>query len=180
MKKNIIVPIFIASIMILSVLGYSLGSFEKTNKIKYKEKTFVQSEQGWTTYIGNEKLLLFNNPNDLSNITIPVTLQELNSANKIYLTLDIDKPDISNAYLLFQNILPVLKPQIVTACINDSAKCYDMPLKSCSDATSLNKVIQIQYSEQQLMTYKNNCLLIQGTQKDLIRQLEALILAYRL
>ncbi len=179
MKKNLILPIFIASIMILSILGYSLGSSTSSNKIKYKNNVFIQTEQGWVTYINNQKLLFLNNPNELSNISIPVKLSELNSANKIYLALDTEN-NIESVYSLLQNILPVLTPRVVTACIKDTEKCSDLPLKTCSDATSSDKIIQIQYSEIPSITYKNNCLLIQGTIKDLMQQIEALTLAYRL
>ena len=178
MKKNIILPIFISAIMILSVLGFSFGSFTSQNKIKYQGKTFVQSDQGWITYINNKQLILINNPNEISNITIPVILQELNSATKIYITLDMEN-SLDNVYKLFQqDIMPLLTPPIVIACIKDSPQCSDMPLKTCSDATFSNKVIQIQYSQQSLFNYKNNCLLIQGTQDDLIKQIEALTLSY--
>ena len=42
--------------MILSVLGFSIGSFTAQNKIKYQGKTFVQSDQGWITYINDKQL----------------------------------------------------------------------------------------------------------------------------
>jgi len=178
MKKNIIVTIFIASIMILSVIGYSIGSFTSQNKIKYQGKIFLQSDQGWITYINDKQLVLINNPNEISNITIPVILQELNSATKIYITLDMEN-SLDNFYQLFQqDIMPLLTPQIVIACIKDSEKCSDMPLKTCQNATLSNKIIQIQYSQQSLLSYKNNCLLMQGTQDNLIKQIEALTLSY--
>ena len=165
MKKNLILPLFIITIMVLSVLGYSIGSSTETNKIKYKDYTFIQVDQGWVTYINNQQLFLFNNPNEISNITIPVKLSELNSASKIYLTLDMDN-NIDSTFSLFQNIFPVLTPKVVTACIKDSEKCSELPLKNCFNATFSNKIIQIQYSENYSMNYKNNCLLIQGTTKD--------------
>ena len=164
--------------MILSVIGFSIGSFTAQNKIKYKDKTFVQSDQGWITYINEKQLILINNPNELSNITIPVTLQELNSATKIYISLDTEN-SLDNAFQLFQqDILPLLTPQIVIACIKDSAQCSDMPLKTCQNATLSNKIIQIQYSQNPSFSYKNNCLLIQGTQDNLIKQIESLTLFY--
>ena len=179
MKKNLILPLFIITIMVLSVLGYSIGSSTKSNKIKYKDYTFIQTDQGWVTYINNQQLFLFNNPNEISNISVPVKLSELNSASKIYLTLDMEN-NIDSVFPLFQNIFPILTPRIVTACIKDSEKCSDLPLKNCTDATFSNKIIQIQYSENSSMNYKNNCFLIQGATKDLIKQIEALTLNYRL
>ena len=178
MKKNIIITIFISAIMILSVLGFSIGSFTSQNKIKYQGKTFLQSDQGWITYINDKQLILINNPNEISNITIPVALQELNSATKIYISLDTEN-SLDNAYSLFQqDIIPLLTPQIVISCIKDSEKCADMPLKTCQNATLSNKIIQIQYSQQPSLSYKNNCLLMQGTQDNLIKQIEALTLSY--
>jgi len=53
-----------------------------------------------------------------------------------------------------------------------------MPLKTCQNATLSNKIIQIQYSQQPSLSYKNNCLLMQGTQDNLIKQIEALTLSY--
>jgi len=179
MKKNLIMPLFIITIMVLSVLGYSIGSSTTSNKIKYKDYTFIQVDQGWVTYINDQQLFLFNNPNELSNISIPIKLQELNSADKIYLTLDTEN-NIESVFSLFQNIFPVLTPRIITACIKDSEKCSDLPLRTCINATFSNKIIQIQYSENYSMNYKNNCLLIQGTTKDLIKQIEALTINFKL
>lgn len=176
MEKKVIMPIFLASIMILSVLGFAFTSGDGQGSVKFNGYKFSKTNQGWLTYRDNQQILIASDPRtlDLSN-TPKITLNDLNSANKIYLTTNPEE-NLQQylAYFSF-NILPKLKNKI-PACIKDVEGCEELPLKTCEDATISNKIIQIEFSETQETTYQNNCLLIKGNADSLYEQIDAVIL----
>jgi len=170
-------PLFLAGIMIFSVIGFSLGSSQSdTTKEKYNGHMFRQSNQGWITYINDQPIIISQNPNLLNPISLPgLSLDQLNSANKRYFTINpADNLQLSLAYFN-QNFGPRLKSTVI-ACIEDSEPCKDLPLKTCEDATLTEKVIQINLANESSMTYQNNCLHIQGQKQEIINFVDSLIL----
>lgn len=170
--KKILLPIIICFIMITSILGFMSSS--DSEKVKYNRYKFNKINNGWLTYYNNNKIILSNNPNELENYEIKVDLDELNSAQKIYLSTNPK----DNLFLgnLQNNIFPFLIPKIVVVCYKDSEDCVNLPLKNCSDADKNVKVILIKKSEDSKFYYKNNCLVIQGNQEDIIKMIDKLTL----
>jgi len=180
MQTKLILPLFIAFIMIFSVVGFAISqSFYTTpqEQVTYNGLNFVQNSQGsWLTYINKNPVSIVTYPPLLGNIILPeVSLVELNSANKIYVTFNQNET-VNQAIIEFQtNILPYLKP-VNQACIEDSPSCANLPIKSCLDATEDTKIIQFQEADVPFVIYQDNCLLIQGSSYDLTTQTDALIL----
>ena len=173
--KKLFLPLFIIAIMVMSGIGYMAGE-NSDEIIDYKGIRFSKVQSGWLTYSGDKQVILFNNPNDLEGIDIVgVSLNELNSAIKIYVSSNPE--DNLGLYLKgFQfNILNNLKPMKVNACYEDNERCADLPLKDCSDASSNIKVILIKKGES-LVEYENNCLLIQGQDEELLKYIDKLVL----
>lgn len=177
MNKKIILPLFLASIMILSIIGFSLNSTQSdTSSIKYNGYSFKQTEQGWITFIGNNPILISQNPNNLNEILLPdITLQEINSANKIYFTFNPEDNIQSNLYYFDANIRTRLK-NFILSCTVDIGSCSNLPLKTCKDADSSSRIIQVSLANQSSITYENNCLLIQGQKQELPSLIDAVIL----
>ena len=180
MQTKLILPLFIAFIMIFSVVGFAISqSFYTTpqEQITYDGLNFVQNQQGsWLTYINRNPVSIFTYPPFLGNVILPeVSLSDLNSANKLYVTFNPDE-NVNQAIVEFQtNLLPYLN-QVNQACITDSPSCANLPIRSCLDATEESKVIQFQEADVPLVVYQDNCLLIQGSSYDLTTQTDALIL----
>ncbi len=173
--KKIILPIFIASIMIFSIFGY-IANDEDNQETTYNSLKFMESDEGWLAYKDNKKIIIQTNPNDLKDIQEPkITLQELNSAQKIYLTFNPEE----NIYQVLNSFVQQIKPLLNTftqACTKDVPKCANLPIKTCSDATDSTKVIQIQENNQTKLEYKDNCLIIHGKSEDLIKEMDKLTL----
>ncbi len=170
--KKILLPILICFIMVTSILGYMSSS--SSEKVKYKGYKFNKINSGWLTYINDKKIILINSPNELENYDIELDLDELNSAQKIYLSINPN----DNLFLgnLQNNIVPFLIPKIVVACYEDNEKCVNFPLKDCKDASDYIKIILIKKSENSKFYYKDNCLVIQGSQEEITKMIDKLTL----
>ena len=171
-KIKILLPIFICLIMITSILGFMSSS--DSEKVKYKGYVFREINNGWSTYIKDKQILLVNNPDELKENSTGVTLEKLNSAQKIYLSINPE----DNLFLsgLQNNIIPFLTPKLVTACYEDTDACINLPLKDCKDAVNSIKVILVKKSENSKFYYKDNCLVIEGDKEEIIKSIDRLTL----
>lgn len=170
--------IFIAVIMISSVLGF-VFTFSPTGgpqRVEIGNFLFVETNQGWTGYSDNSQVLISADPRIVSQIATPeISLNELNSASKLYFTFNPEE-NTQNAFAYFDaNIRPRLN-SFIPACTKDVEACASSPLITCDNALSSTKVIQVSLSTESSITYENNCLLIQGSINQIPLLLDALIL----
>lgn len=158
--------------MVTSILGFMSSS--DSEKIKYNGYKFSEVNNGWLAHIGDDKIILLTNPNELNDYNIEVDINDLNSAQKIYLSINPK----DNLFLgsLQNNIFPFLSPKLVTACYEDNEDCANLPLKDCEDVNDNIKIILIKKSENSKFYYKNNCLVIQGTKEEVIKMIDKLTL----
>ena len=173
--KKLFLPGFIIFIMMMSGVGYMFGR-DSGEGVKYNDYKFTKTQKGWLTYKDNKQIILLNNPTELFNISVDyVDFNELNSAEKIYISSN--PKDNIGGYLqgLQFNFINNLTPKIVSACYEDNEGCENFPLKDCSDASSDVKVILIKRGETKI-EYKDHCLIIQGEDTELIKYIDKLIL----
>ena len=176
--KKLILPLILVFLMIGSIFTIFLsGSSNNLNEVTYNNLKFTKTDTGWISYINNKQIVLINNPNDLKNIQIPnINLQDLNSAQKVYLSVNPNE-NIQQAYALFNtDIKPLLRLNVINACTVDIQKCANLPLKTCTDASQLQKVIILEESNSTKIEYNNNCLYISGNQEDLTKIIDKLTL----
>lgn len=171
-KRKILLPILICFIMITSILGFMSSS--GSEKIKYEGYNFNKINNGWSIYKDNTRIILLNNPNDLEDYEVRIGLNDLNSAQKIYLSTNPE----DNLFLgtLQNNIFPFLTQRLVFSCYEDNEKCKDLPLKTCDDADENTKIILIKKSENSDFYYKDNCLVIQGNKEEISKMIDKLTL----
>lgn len=67
-------------------------------------------------------------------------------------------------------------PLLVPACTVNVSKCENITLRNCQDATESTKVIIFKEENQTKISYKNNCLTIQGKGEDLTKATDKLML----
>jgi hypothetical protein len=174
--KKLILPLILVFLMIGSVFTVFLSDNNNENEIKYNNLKFTKTNEGWLSYINDRKIVLINNPKDLENIQININLQDLNSAQKIYLSINPNE-NIQQAYIHFNaNIKPLLKSILINSCTLDIEKCANLPLKTCADTSEIQKVIILKESNESKFEYKNNCLYLAGTQEDLSKSIDKLTL----
>lgn len=173
--KKLVLPGFIIFIMVMSGVGYMFGR-DSSEIIKYNNYRFSKVQDGWLTYISDRQIVLFNNPEDLSDVDIDyIDFAGLNSAEKIYISSN--PQDNLGVYLqgLQFNLLNNLNAKKVFSCYEDNEDCADFPLKNCSDASDTIKVILIKKGETEI-TYKDNCLLVQGKDEELVKYIDKFVL----
>ncbi len=172
MKKRLLLPLFICFIMVTSILGYMSSS--DLEKIKYKGYKFNKVDNGWLTYIDNKKIILSSKPSGEISNNLRISLNELNSAQKIYLSIN-PKDNLFLGYLQ-NNIFPFLVSRIVVSCYEDNEDCVNLPLKDCKDANKDIKIILIKKDKNSKFYYKDNCLVIQGNQEEINKFIDKLTL----
>lgn len=172
--KKLILPIILSFLMIGSVFTVFLSGTNE-NEIKYHNLKFTKTNEGWLSYINNQKIVLMNNPKDLENIQIPnINLQDLNSAQKIYLSINPNE-NLEQVYAHFNtNIKPLLRTNVINSCTVDIERCTNLPLKTCVDASQFQKVIILKESNETKIEYKNNCLYLSGNQEELNKEIDKL------
>src|SRR3989344_1312023 len=178
MNKKHFMSIFIASIMILSVLGiaiqYTTGNSEN---IKFRGQKFSPYQGGWITYKDNKQIIIPTQPDLLQYQQVPdIAFEDLNKAGKIYFTSNPDNQLPQQALFSIQNNLFPYLNNVIVACIEDSPTCANLPLKTCRDASQATIVIQAQIDKTQETSFNDNCLLIKGPMQLITQQVDALIL----
>lgn len=176
--KKLILPGFLALVMILSVFGVIIGGISEDDvEIKeFKGNRYINRGETWSTTVGQNTFIFNYDPEELAGISMPlITFNDLNSAEKIYLTIQPDSDKIGQvAGFINSNLIPQIGPPVITSCIKDHEKCSNLPLKTCSDATQTIKVISIEEGETRI-SYANNCLEITTDGTSMQKMLEALL-----
>lgn len=177
-KKKVVLSIFIVVIMVSSIAGFiSFSPDEDSNKeIEYKNIKFTKINEQYTTIFNNNQITISKNPLLLEEQNMINPQKELNSAQKIYISIN-PKEDINRVVFELNNLIKVLRPKAITSCYIDIEECKKLPIKTCKDATNLNKVIILKKENTKTINYKNNCLEIIGSDNDIITFIDQLILS---
>lgn len=178
-SKKVLISLFLAFLMISSIAGFIVGNpLDNSERIEYNGYTFVPTNQGYLTYLGDNQILISSDPRNvqLYKGLEDFTLEKLNSASRIYFTFN-PSDNLQNSFAYFDaNIRPRLTRSITTACTEDVEGCETIPIITCQDANADNIVIQIDSSETSSITFNNNCLLLQGNQFTLPVLFDSIIL----
>ncbi len=176
-KKTLYIGIIIAFLMVTSIAGYVGNRSSNSEQYKYNKHLFVKVNNGWLTTIGNRQIFLNYGPKDLENLSADkVLLNELNKAQKIYISFNPDNEIEKGVYELQNNVFPLLTTQTVRACTEDIEGCEDKLIKNCNDASQYTIIISIKRSNETKAVYNNNCLDINGDGEGLIRIIDKVIL----
>lgn len=162
---------FIVLIMVASALNMWGGEKEET--YDYHGLKFVKTEQGfWVAYKGNQKIILNYNPEELEKIDIPENVHMMSYSQKIYVSTDDIKAN-ARAMNYFKEKIGITSSKPY-ACTTDMPGCEDLPLKNCDDATQSQAVVVFKKAEETKVSYKANCLTMEGKSEDLIKAVDKL------
>lgn len=159
-KLTLAFGLFFILIMVASVLNlYEKPDTENT--YNYNGIQFANTETGWIGYLKDGRAIsIISSPRELENITIDyIPLNRLNLMEKVYVSTN---PNDRNREAMSElNKLPI-SARKVAACYEDAEGCEDYPVKSCNDATDSVGIIVVRESNVTEVSYKYNCLTIQG------------------
>ena len=164
--------------MVLSVLGIAIQyTTDNSENIKFKGQKFTPYQGGWITYKNNNQILIPTQPDLLQYQQVPgISFADLNKAGKIYFTSNPNNQLPQQTLFSIQNNLFPYLNNVIIACIEDPQSCANLPLKTCSDAEQGIVVIQAQIANNSIISFSNNCLLIQGPIHLITQQVDAIIL----
>ncbi len=180
-KRNIsLIGGFIIFIMIASALGM-YGSDDETEEqgYEYKGVTFVDTGTGWLAHLDSgEQLMISSNPQRLENLTGvgAVNLNNFKYVEKVYLTQN-PEDNIGHAIREFFRVISI-EPRTVPACSADVPGCEELPIRVCDNASMEYGVIEFRKANESSVTFKNNCLLLEG--ESLLEVVDKFILEMKL
>ena len=180
--KSLLLPLFLALILILSTFGIILNSSEDSSEaqtIEYNGYVYTQIPQGWKVKKDTITILFHYTPQELAampNIA-SIPLATLQQSRKMYIARS-PLNDTSMAEAAFQGgIQPLLSIQAIPACWEDGTGCENKPLKSCKDATDSEKVVVFKAANasETSITYEDSCLAVSTAPETALQAIEALL-----
>lgn len=178
-KKRFIIASFIIFILISSTLGLIIGGYGNSSgssSYDYNGYKFRATNNGYITHIGNTPFGLSYDPRSLGGISLDsVSLGDLNSADKVYLSFNPNEVQGSIVSEFHSSITPFLRIPLVVVCSEDVEGCENLPIKTCEDAKENQKVIMILEDDNIGSDYDGKCLVIKGSRDSLLRVVDGVI-----
>lgn len=164
-RKQLILPIFLGAVMVMSTFGYIFGkdnndsSGSDGQSAAFGSFTFKKTGAGWVTQINGRDMVFRYLPSELTEIDVPFTASFLQN-NKVYLTRDSSKNYGTAERDIYSNLKPILNLNL--ACTQDSEACRELPIKTCKDAGEQVTVILLEIATKQEVTSTDNCITVRG------------------
>ncbi|MEA3514701.1 MAG: hypothetical protein U9R34_04450 [Nanoarchaeota archaeon] len=191
-KRNIKVIIVLIAVIVIAALLYKGNQYyeekkeyDATHKI-YNYYTFEIDGRHWkTTWINENQPYILNFrhwPGELEDIKITGKLNSVfSNASDVYLTFDADGEDFDYLALaateISLNINQVLGKNIFAACIaNNTPDCYMRPIVICEDRETA--VIYLRIAETPQVILSGNCMIIKGTDEEIVMAAERVLYAW--
>jgi len=158
-KMQIFMTLFIAIIMISSVIGflYIPNDQQQPGVLEFnKIKFYPQQNNKYLATYNNQQLLFDYLPSQLSTITLPV-LYPINTG-KLYIIYNATEADSSTFYLIekLSYNLNLLGKPASQACVSEQ-DCPDIPIKDCNSPS-----IYLKKSNTSRMYNEESCIIIEG------------------
>lgn len=175
--KKLILPLFICGILVLSTFGIVFSDLgdDSGNTYVYNDIRFIKKGNLWSFKHQEKEYKLLFGPKDLENVSLDINIYDIFNAGKIYVSVDPRENVGSAMNELISNIKSLLGVPIVGACRVDIEECNQFPLKTCNDASASEKIIVIKPGESSV-TYKDNCLVIEGDSITQVKYADKIIL----
>ncbi|MBW3016857.1 hypothetical protein KY316_00660 [Candidatus Woesearchaeota archaeon] len=158
-KKNLLVPLFIIAIMVLSGLGYAMFQADSSNVIKFNGFKFTKvQDKFWRTNAEGYAFDFYFSPQDLESI--PTSKFELPSF--VYLTSDPEAEHTSDQLMTIEVAKFELKNQL-NALGHTIAMNFSNQV-TCDDATSSTAVVDLDIGNETAIDVNGNCIKIRGSE----------------
>tara|TARA_Y100000310_G_scaffold17319_1_gene17199 strand:+ start:191 stop:757 length:567 start_codon:yes stop_codon:yes gene_type:complete len=169
-RKNLFFPIFIAIILVSSILGFIWKDQGSTDIKEYNGYKFTKTEKGWVTQIGEKQVFFDYYPAEIEDIVFPSLSRDV---SKIYIAFNPEQKDTNIGYILQKTSDSLsnagIKP--VFACIKDSPECPDIPIINCENN---DLVIQILKADEAKIFKQDNCIILEGNSAYLNKAIDKL------
>ena len=178
----IIMAIFAIFFIIGKILPQNYQGYD------YNGFSFIKGKDMWVTQIqppGENKLYTIElryGPRELEEIPIigrPISLfREIQKINKTYITFDPYGNNLKYVGLAIGdidiNLIKVLGIEPVAACTKEHSACNDTPIINCENTKA--PVIFVKQDPVAFVEQKENCLIVQGNDFELVKAADKLLL----
>ena len=163
-KKQALLSIFIAIIMVSSILGYMLGR-DEPDSVNYGKYKFYPKNFLWATKI-QSKEYEFNN--------LPTSVENINISKGIFVrikgTLEVDSTydensSFSQEMALTQHELSLLLKSYTNIYLRNGLtkkNSYNLPVITCEDATDLIPVLYFKIANETQIYQDGNCIMVEA------------------
>jgi hypothetical protein len=159
--KKTMMSLFIALIMIVSVIGFAISFVEPKQEADYGNYEFVLTSQGWQTRINNIKLYFINHPTEVEYIKMDDATKNLLQNNRVlwftYDPNDTEAQAIADALYYAEQAVGTVKNTFVQrGLINNTG--YALPEVTCLNATQAVPVLILQSGNETKTSQQANCI----------------------
>ncbi len=173
-RKQLIVGIVLASILFVSIFGYSFGrggnSENEENRVVYNGYEFVEENSFWFTEIGNLEFSFKYNPNEIELIHSNLNSLESYSGKPLYISSD----NVESSSEIYRNLMypNSIVQRMQSACL-EGEECGndELAVKTCED-----NFIIIKEANTTEVIQEGGCVFIKGKAEDLTRITDGFLL----
>jgi len=176
-RKELIMPIFIVMIMVMSVFGYMWSS--SRTKIDYNGYKFYQLDDGRFMLSLEDKRIAFNYyPSELEWINTSKGIGNVFNSQAIFITSDYNSTMSETLAEIKFNLAQQIEEFKGAYAQNSFTEPteYGHPVITCMNATSSVPVVLIERSDATEIVLENNCLTLRAkNRQEMIRAYERLV-----
>lgn len=174
-EPKVLVSLFLAGIMIFSILGFMMSyqMEDNTREIEYNGYLFEQLYDGVRTKINGETVTLTYFPEQVNDITVS-EIAKITLSNGPVIAITYDSTSDYKEYFSGQQFelaenLEKIERYIISGMTNNTG-FENIPQLDCTNATASVPVILFQETNQTSITFNNNCIIANiGNRNDVYR-----------
>ncbi len=155
--------LFIAAIMILSVIGFSLTfTEENTQQLAYNDTDFTRTQNGWQTKINNNKVEFYTFPSELEDIQFDegagVALDGVKVLWFSYNPKETYAQEIADTLFYMEESLGKAAGIYVQRGLTNNTG-YELPEATCANATATVPVLILESGNETSIKHNNGCII---------------------
>lgn len=179
-RSKILISVFIAFIMITSVIGFMFGQYA-AEQYKFRDYKFTRTEQGFSLVI-NKKEVYFNYFPTEANISDFDTRidDRIKSTKMFYLTYDYNTSHASTlGGIAYDLALTLDKFDVFVQPTFTNKTSFNVPIITCANATMFVPVIYFKETNQTRAYLAANCIILEAESEiDLLRLKDRLLYGF--
>jgi len=178
-KKEAIITIFLAAIMVFSIFGIMIEGFtSNSQKVFYGKQAFSMTDNGWVTKIGSKNFIFSYLPEELKDINVSNEIKNIVSEKKeIDFTSEFNdtfKQQI--AFIVFDSQQKLSEVNIYLRDGFTAETEYQKPIINCNNQSYSVPIIYLKSGDATAIKSEGNCITISATStEDLVRFTEKII-----
>ncbi|MBN2052930.1 hypothetical protein JW756_05475 [Candidatus Woesearchaeota archaeon] len=177
-KKQILISVILAAIMIFSAFGVMLGTVG--NEMRYGKYKFEIQGNVYVTKINGQQMAFYSLPKQIEGINLSsVITNKLKEAYMITITFNpYDTNNIQLMEMVRFDLSQLLGKVVYNGVLNASEQYPDLPVLTCANATLKTPVIVLNMSDNTSIVDVDNCIYLNARGQDFLILRDRLLYSY--